>query len=145
MTTSTLDAKAALHRSESIWESEILPALHDYIRIPNQSQAFDSKWREHGHMERAVSLVETFCRAQVQHVPGLHVEVVRLEGHTPLLYMEVPGSGPDTVLLYGHLDKQPEMTGWRAGLSAWEPTREGDKLYGRGGADDGYAAFAPRA
>jgi acetylornithine deacetylase/succinyl-diaminopimelate desuccinylase-like protein len=145
MTTAALDAKAALHRSETLWEAEILPALHDYIRIPNQSQAFDARWREHGHMERAVSRVEAFCRAQVQHIPGLQVEVVRLEGRTPLLYLEAPGAGSDTVLLYGHLDKQPEMTGWRAGLSAWEPKREGDKLYGRGGADDGYAAFASLA
>ena len=145
MTTPALDTKAALHRSESIWESEILPALHDYIRIPNQSQAFDSKWHEHGHMERAVALIEGFCRAQEQHIPGLKVEVVRLEGKTPLLFMDLPGEGTDTVLLYGHLDKQPEMTGWRPGLSAWEPKREGDKLYGRGGADDGYAAFASLA
>jgi acetylornithine deacetylase/succinyl-diaminopimelate desuccinylase-like protein len=48
----------------------------------------------------------------------------------------------DTVLLYGHLDKQPEMTGWREGLGPWTPVIEGDKLYGRGGADDGYAIFA---
>ena len=150
MPTSTLDLKAALRSSETIWEREILPALHDYIRIPNQSPAFDAKWAEHGHMDRAVALIEGWCRAQAQHLPGLTLEVVRLAGRTPLLYLELPGSstdglpgtGPDTVLLYGHLDKQPEMTGWRPGLSAWEPVREGDKLYGRGGADDGYAAFA---
>jgi acetylornithine deacetylase/succinyl-diaminopimelate desuccinylase-like protein len=67
---------------------------------------------------------------------------MRLEGRAPLIVMEVPGDGAETVLLYGHLDKQPGLVGWREGLSAWEPVREGDKLYGRGGADDGYAAFA---
>jgi len=45
------------------------------------------------------------------------------------------------VLLYGHLDKQPEMVGWAAGYGPWIPLLEGDKLYGRGGADDGYAMF----
>ena len=142
MLTPALDLKAALRSSETIWEREILPALHDYIRIPNQSPAFDSKWALHGHMDRAVALIEDWCRAQAQHLPGLTLEVIRLEGRTPLLYLEVPGKGPDTVLLYGHLDKQPAMTGWRPELSPWEPTREGDKLYGRGGADDGYSAFA---
>jgi acetylornithine deacetylase/succinyl-diaminopimelate desuccinylase-like protein len=59
--------------------------------------------------------------------------------------MDLPGEGNDTVLLYGHLDKQPEMSGWRAGLAPWTPVLEGDRLYGRGGADDGYAAFASLA
>src|SRR5205823_10004775 len=94
-------------------------------------------------MDRAVSLIEGWCRRQA--VEGLAVEVIRLEGRTPVILMEIPGEGPDTVLLYGHLDKQPEMTGWRAGLSPWEPVREGDKLYGRGGADDGYSSFASLA
>lgn len=139
----TLDAQRARESSEWIWEREILPALTEYIRIPNKSPAYDPKWREHGHMERAVELIERWCRAQP--IEGLHVEVVRLDGRTPVIYMEVPGEGDDTVLLYGHLDKQPEMTGWRAGLGPWEPLREGDRLYGRGGADDGYAAFASLA
>ena len=136
----TLDLKQALSSSDQIWEKEIVPALEHYIRIPNQSQSFDPKWREAGHMDRAVALVEQFCRAQP--VAGLKLEVVRLDGRAPVIFIEVPGEGPDTVLLYGHLDKQPEMTGWREGLSAWEPKREGDKLYGRGGADDGYSSFA---
>ena len=76
---------------------------------------------------------------------GLSVEVVRLEDRTPVILMEIPGEGSETVLLYGHLDKQPEMTGWRPGLSPWQPVREGDKLYGRGGADDGYSSFASLA
>jgi acetylornithine deacetylase/succinyl-diaminopimelate desuccinylase-like protein len=139
----------ALASSDRIWEGEIVPALCEYIRIPNRSPLFDAAWREGGHMERAVALVERWCRAQP--LPGLEVEVLRLEGRTPVLYMELPASdgrrGPDvdTVLLYGHLDKQPEMEGWSPGLGPWEPVRRGDKLYGRGGADDGYAAFASLA
>ena len=143
-TAKKLNLAQSLAFSERVWESEIVPALTEYIRIPNKSQSFDAQWREHGHMERAVALIEAWCRKQP--IPGLTVDVVRLEGRAPVILMEVPGSrdggAPDTVLLYGHLDKQPEMTGWREGLSPWEPVRDGDKLYGRGGADDGYSAFA---
>src|SRR3954470_13259325 len=134
----TLDAPRALQSSQRIWEQEILPVLNEYIRIPNKSPAYEPKWQ--ANMDRAVALIEGFCRKQP--VEGLTVEVVRLENRTPVILMEVPGQGSETVLLYGHLDKQPEMVGWRDGLSPWEPVREGDKLYGRGGADDGYSSFA---
>jgi acetylornithine deacetylase/succinyl-diaminopimelate desuccinylase-like protein len=135
-----LDKAHAQAFSERVWEQEIIPTLTEYIRIPNKSPGFDREWREHGHMDRAAALIEQWCRAQP--VPGLTVEVVRLEGRTPVIFMEIPGKSDDTVLLYGHLDKQPEMTGWAEGKGPWDPVREGDKLYGRGGADDGYAAFA---
>lgn len=125
---------------EQIWERSIIPQLIEYIPIPNKSPLFDPKWQEHGHMDRAVSLIESWCRAQ--EIPGMKLEVVRLEGRTPLIFMETPGETDDCVLLYGHLDKQPEMTGWREDLGPWKAVREGDKLYGRGGADDGYSAFA---
>jgi acetylornithine deacetylase/succinyl-diaminopimelate desuccinylase-like protein len=111
-----------------------------YIPIPNKSPMFDPKWQENGHMDRAVALIESWCRSQ--NIPGIEIEVVRLEGRTPVIFMNVPGDSSDCVLLYGHLDKQPEMTGWREGLGPWKAVREGDKLYGRGGADDGYAGFA---
>ena len=137
----TLDALRALQSSQRMWDEEILPALYEYIRIPNKSPAFDPRWQQ--NMDRAVALIEGWCRKQP--VAGLSLEVVRLENRTPVIYMEVPGQGSETVLLYGHLDKQPEMSGWRQGLSPWAPLREGDKLYGRGGADDGYATFASLA
>ncbi|HRI49929.1 MAG TPA: M20 family metallopeptidase [Pseudomonadota bacterium] len=141
-----MDAAGSAAAADQIWEHEILPTLQDYIRIPNRSPTFDADWQQAGHMERAVTLIADWCKKQP--LAGLTVEVVRLPGRTPVIYMEVParaeGGAPsqDTVLLYGHLDKQPEMTGWRAGLGPWTPVRQGDKLYGRGGADDGYAAFA---
>jgi len=131
------DATALVEKN---FESEIVPLLCDYIRIPNKSPDFDPKWKENGHMQRATKLIEQWCSSR--NLSGLTVEVVELEGRTPLIYMELPGKGDDTVLLYGHLDKQPEMVGWRDGLGPWEPVRDGDRLYGRGGADDGYAAFA---
>src|SRR5690242_11197669 len=142
-----MDFATALASSDQHWEREILPALDQYIRIPNKSPAFDAEWVAHGHMEAATTLIADWCRAQAAQIPGLRVEVLRLineqgKPRTPLIYMEVDGDGEDTVVLYGHLDKQPEMTGWREGLSPWTPKREGDRLYGRGGADDGYSAFA---
>ncbi len=123
-----------------LWDQSALPELIEYIRIPNKSPAFDKDWQAHGHMDRVVAQFTAWCQAQA--LPGMNLEVVLLPGRTPLIYMEAPGDGDDTVLLYGHLDKQPEMTGWRAGLGPWEPVLEGDRLYGRGGADDGYATFS---
>lgn len=117
-----------------------MPELTQYIRIPNKSPIFDPDWENHGHMEQVVQQFARWCRGT--NIPGMHLEIVRLPGRTPLIYMDIPGQSPDTVLLYGHLDKQPEMTGWREGLGPWQPVLEGDKLYGRGGADDGYATFA---
>jgi acetylornithine deacetylase/succinyl-diaminopimelate desuccinylase-like protein len=145
-----IDQRDAQAFSERVWEEEILPQLVEYIRIPNRSPYFDPQWATAGHMEAAVKLISAWCEAQRAHIPGLTVEVVRLNNadgtpRTPVILMETPGEVDDTVLLYGHLDKQPEMTGWREGLGPWVPVREGDRLYGRGGADDGYAAFASLA
>jgi len=128
---------------EKMWDDSIIPRLMEYMRIPSKSPLYDRQWKEHGYMDQAVALIESWCRAQP--IDGLAVEVVQLEGRTPVILMEIPGRSKDCVLLYGHLDKQPEMTGWRDGLGPWSPVIEGDKLYGRGGADDGYAAFASLA
>ena len=128
------------------WDDEIVPQLVDYIRIPNKSPMFDADWQAHGYMDAAVAQMEAWARQQP--IAGLRVEVVQLNGRTPLIFMEVPGTDAsaaadqaDTVLLYGHLDKQPEMTGWADDLGPWKPVIKGDKLYGRGGADDGYAIY----
>lgn len=134
------DPKQAGTFVDGVWDASILPALLDYIRIPNESSAFDRQWKAHGHMDRAVALVADWCRARA--IPGLQLRVVEEGGRTPVILMEIPGRVDDTVLLYGHLDKQPAMVGWRDGLGPWTPVVEGDVLYGRGGADDGYAAFA---
>lgn len=127
------------------WDERILPTLTDYIRIPNVSPAFDPEWAAHGHMESAVELARRWCEAEKPQ--GARVTVHRLESRTPLLRIDIPASGvaPDdarTVLLYGHLDKQPPFTGWEEGLGPWTPVLRDGRLYGRGGADDGYAAFA---
>jgi len=122
------------------WQEEILPSLCDYIKIPNKSPHFDAKWQEHGLMEQAVQHIAAWC---MKHAPtGMKQEIMRLEGRTPLIFMEIPGEIDETVLLYGHLDKQPEMSGWHEELHPWKPVLKDGRLYGRGGADDGYAAYA---
>jgi acetylornithine deacetylase/succinyl-diaminopimelate desuccinylase-like protein len=129
---------------ERVWDDEIIPALTEYIAIPNVSAAYDADWEAHGFMEQAVQLVRDWIAARP--MDGLTVDVQRIPGRSPLIVAEIPATSPDladrTVVLYGHLDKQPEMTGWRDGLGPWTPVLEGDRLYGRGGADDGYSAFA---
>ncbi len=123
------------------WGEEVVPTLIEYIKIPNKSPHFDPEWAAHGHMDRAVAMFEGWARERIAALPGASLETVRLPGRTPLILIEIPGNGRETVLLYGHLDKQPEMVGWSEGLGPWIPTLRGDKLFGRGGADDGYAMF----
>ncbi|HYC76361.1 MAG TPA: M20 family metallopeptidase [Planctomycetota bacterium] len=135
-----MDAARTRSFVDATWDDAILPALCEYVKIPNQSPLFDRAWREHGHMERATSLVANWI--EEQKIPGAKLEVVRLEDRTPLIYVDVPGDGDDVVLLYGHLDKQPPMLPWAPGLDPWTPVVKNGRLYGRGGADDGYAAFA---
>jgi acetylornithine deacetylase/succinyl-diaminopimelate desuccinylase-like protein len=136
-----LDVARTKKLVDQCWSDEIVPALVEYIKIPNKSPAFDPDWAAHGYMDEAVVLFERWARAKLPSLPGATLEVVRLPGRTPVILIEVPGEGQDTVLLYGHLDKQPEMVGWTQGYGPWIPRLEGDKLYGRGGADDGYAMF----
>ena len=123
------------------WGDEIVPQLVDYIRIPNKSPAFDPDWAAHGYMEDAVALFERWARRKLAPIERATVEIVRLPQRTPVIVIDIPGEGDGCVLLYGHLDKQPEMAGWTEGRGPWTPILAGDKLYGRGGADDGYAMF----
>lgn len=122
------------------WESKIIPTLSEYIEIPAKSPAFDPKWRETGHIAKVIQLVDKWI--DDQKVPGLKKEIIESGDRTPLLLLDLPGDYDYHVLMYGHLDKQPEMTGWAPDLAPWKAVRKGDKLYGRGGADDGYAVFA---
>ncbi len=125
------------------WDEDIVAQLVEYVRIPAKSPHFDARWRENGHIDAAVRQARDWVLRQP--VGGLELEVVCLEGRTPAIYFDVPatpGASDQTVMLYGHLDKQPEMTGWRSGLGPWAPVIEEGRLYGRGGADDGYAIFA---
>ena len=135
-----MDAVSAQSSISRAWDESIVPQLMDYIRIPNKSPTFDPDWDAHGHMEAAVQLMRRWAEAHA--LPGMKIEVLRLPGRTPVLMLDVPGQVDDCVLMYGHLDKQPEFTGWSDGLEPWTPVLRDGKLYGRGGADDGYALFA---
>src|SRR3954471_21289330 len=135
-----MDAPSVVERVATVWDRDALPTLTEYLRIPNRSPAFDPQWAEHGHMARATDLISEWMRARP--IAGLHATVEQIEGRTPVIVAEVPGTADGTVVLYGHLDKQPEMTGCRDGVGPWEPGLGGDKLSGRGGADDGCPAFA---
>ena len=124
------------------WDSSIVPTLCRYIEIPNKSPMFDADWHKHGYMRDAINLLADWCKRSG--VVGLEPQIVELPGRTPVLFGELAGSSPDapTLLLYGHYDKQPEFTGWQDGLGPWTPVIRDGRLYGRGGADDGYATFA---
>ncbi|MBL8347239.1 MAG: M20 family metallopeptidase [Rubrivivax sp.] len=141
------EAQALAAYAEEAWDQRIVPALTDYIGVPAKSPMFDADWAAHGLLERVV--VDAARWVESRKVAGLKLEVVRLPGRTPVIFFDIPatrpesGSGPgDTVLLYGHLDKQPEFNGWRNDLGPWTPKYENGLLYGRGGADDGYAVYA---
>lgn len=128
---------------DQLWNDSILPALQKYITIPNKSPHFDPDWKQHGYMDAATNLIADWCRSQA--LTGMTLNIIQLENRTPVILIDAPGDSDETILLYGHLDKQPEMTGWDADLHPWKPVLRGDKLYGRGAADDGYAAFASLA
>ncbi len=124
---------------DRFWDEKALPTLERYIEIPNLSPFFDPDWRNTGHMMRAVRLLADW--AKQQNLRDASIEVLEPEGKSPVILIEVAGKRPGTIFLYGHLDKQPEMIGWEEGLGPWTPVRRGDRLYGRGSADDGYSTF----
>jgi acetylornithine deacetylase/succinyl-diaminopimelate desuccinylase-like protein len=132
-----MDSRQLAASIDDVWTRSAVPALERYIRIPNQSPIFDPNWKRNGYMQQAVKLARDWVEQQ-----GFRAEVHEIEGRTPLLFIEVEGDASSTILMYGHLDKQPPMTGWETGLGPWTPVLRDGKLYGRGGADDGYAVFA---
>lgn len=139
-----LDAEVIDDHIEMLWTTEVVPVLHEYIAIPNKSPSFDPEWASRGHMDTATELLRGWAASRS--IPGLKVDVHRLDGRTPVIVCEIPPTddcrGERTVLLYGHLDKQPEMEGWDDDKGPWQPVMVGERLYGRGGADDGYSVFS---
>ena len=125
---------------DDFWDAEIVPTLTEYIKIPNKSPAFDPDWQQNGHMEKVLNMAHQWIEKFRPANSTVHIE--KGDNRTPLILIEIPGERDGNILMYGHLDKQPEMTGWREGLGPWTPVIEDEKLYGRGGADDGYALFA---
>ncbi|NUZ04520.1 M20 family metallopeptidase [Piscinibacter koreensis] len=128
---------------EQVWDAELVPALTDYIGIPAKSPMFDAAWQQNGYIERVITDAARWVESR--RIAGLKLEVIRLEGRTPVIFFDVPATragSTDTICLYGHLDKQPEFNGWRSDLGPWTPKYLDGLLYGRGGADDGYAVYA---
>jgi acetylornithine deacetylase/succinyl-diaminopimelate desuccinylase-like protein len=135
-----MNADNTRHFVDETWSSSIVPTLEQYIRIPNQSPLFDPDLKKNGHMQRAVALAKQWVESQ--QLRGITIDVHQIDDRTPVIFMEIEGDASSTVLMYGHLDKQPAMVGWEDGLGPWTPVFRDGKLYGRGGADDGYAIFA---
>jgi len=137
------EATALARYADEAWDERIVPALTDYIGVPAKSPMFDADWEARGLIDRVVR--DAAAWVESRKVAGLTLELIRAPGRTPLIYFEVPATkagSSDTVVLYGHLDKQPEFNGWRNDLGPWTPKYDNGKLYGRGGADDGYAVYA---
>ena len=124
----------------NFWDNEIVPTLVEYIKIPNKSPSFDPDWEKHGHMQKVLELAVQWT--EINKPDGSVITVKNSPGRTPLLLLDIPGTKEGNILMYGHLDKQPEMEGWIDDLGPWKPVIKDEKLYGRGGADDGYALFA---
>jgi acetylornithine deacetylase/succinyl-diaminopimelate desuccinylase-like protein len=123
---------------DAAWEERVLPTLCEYTRIECLSPTFDPEWEERGALVAAAELLRDWTLAQNA---GLSAEIIQLPGRTPVLLVD-NGEEGEAVLIYGHMDKQPPLGQWRAGLAPFEPVRDGDLLYGRGTADDGYSLFA---
>ncbi|MEV4311622.1 M20/M25/M40 family metallo-hydrolase [Actinocrispum sp. NPDC049592] len=132
---------------DRLWAAEILTSLSELVTIPALSPAFDPNWSASGHLDAAVEHVSRWIASRG--LPGATVETVRLEDRTPLLMVDVPatpgGADAGTVIMYGHLDKQPPVGGWADGLGPWTPIHRDGRLYGRGAADDGYSGYAATA
>jgi acetylornithine deacetylase/succinyl-diaminopimelate desuccinylase-like protein len=146
MNHSPLNTQTLAAFTDRLWDDEIVPALERYIEVPAKSPMFDADWAKNGYVDRVVRDAAAWVEGKKLH--GLKLEVIRLEGRTPVILFEIPATkagSTDTVLLYGHLDKQPEFNGWRSDLGPWTPKYENGLLYGRGGADDGYAVYASLA
>jgi acetylornithine deacetylase/succinyl-diaminopimelate desuccinylase-like protein len=124
---------------DAFWEWDALAFLEHYVTLPCRSRMFDPDWEQTGDLDAAAKLICDWCAAR-----GYDAEVIRLEGRTPTVFVDVPptGDSAETIVLYGHFDKQPPFTGWRDGLDPYRAVREGDRVYGRGIADDGYSTFA---
>ncbi len=129
-------------RTGQIWDDSVIPSLMEYIAIPAISPGFDKNWYHSGFLLKAAKLIEQWCRDIG--IDNCRIQTIAPEKRTPLLLIEIEPFNTDcsdTVLFYGHIDKQPEFTGWDADKGPWKPVLENYKLYGRGGADDAYSVF----
>ena len=126
------------------WTGQVLPSLSGLVEIPALSPAFDSGWEQAGHLRAAAEHVRDWIESRG--LPGAHPEIIQLAGRSPVVLVDVPATpgatAEGTLLLYGHLDKQPPFGGWSEGLAPWHAVIRDGRLYGRGAVDDGYSGYA---
>ena len=134
-----LSAEATMKIVEEHWDSWFVKSLSDFIRVPNLSQMHDSEYLKNGLVEKAIQIVDD--SQKILGLEGMQRHVIQPEGKPPLVVYVIEGEGKN-IMFYGHLDKQPHLTGWDEGLGHIDPVIKNGNLYGRGGADDGYASFA---
>ncbi len=129
---------------DRLFEDSVIDTLSAYVSIACLSPDFDPNWADNGEIARAAQLLAEWAKSRP--LPSSSVEIVEHEGLTPAIVADVPATpgaeGRLVTLLYGHLDKQPPLGSWREGLDPFVAVREGESLYGRGAADDGYSIFA---
>ena len=125
------------------FEKDVVPALMNFIRIPNGSPSYDKDWQTNGFQEQAALYIKEWVESQ--NLQNTYVHILQEKNRTPFIYIEIEASKKDdsrSILMYGHFDKQPPLEGWSEGLSPRSPVIKDKHLYGRGGADDGYGVFA---
>jgi acetylornithine deacetylase/succinyl-diaminopimelate desuccinylase-like protein len=136
----SFDIKACKEVIYKMFDESALPSLIEYIKIPNTSRDFDTQYATNGLLEKAADHVAQWVKSL--ELKDCTVEIIQHEGYTPIIFTEIKGDLPYTVFYYGHFDKQPAFTGWSEGLGATIPVIREGKLYGRGGADDGYSTYS---
>ncbi len=118
----------------------ILKSLFEYISIPNQSPQFDSEWATNGLQEKAIAILVEWIKIKQGIVANLKYKVISESSRTPAIFITIDpflskASKEETILMYGHMDKQPPLLPWAKGLHPHKPVLRDGKLYGRGGAD----------
>lgn len=128
---------------EKTWETSALPSLMEYITIPAVSPAFNPEWDKTSYLNDTLELAANWCRTIA--LENMQIHTSTPQGRTPILLIDIAATHSDdasNVLMYGHLDKQPEASGWDDNKGPWSPVVENNRLYGRGAVDNGYALYA---
>lgn len=124
------------------FEREALDSLIKFGRIDSISPDYDADWETHGKIAAAAEHLAAWAKGRA--IGDIDVTIREIPGRTPIVLVTIGATAPvpGTVLLYGHLDKQPPLGDWSEGLSPFEPVRRENRIYARGLADDGYSIFA---
>ena len=135
-----MDADTTKAFLDEKFDSTFVPSLKGFIEIDNLTPAFDTEYFTNGKVQEVIEYVRKF--ATEMEIEGLKFDVLDDGKRAPMVVITYEGKGAPNVMLYGHLDKQPHMEGWREGTGPTTPVIIDDKLYGRGSSDDGYVPFA---